>query len=128
MSLLITVLMIPAILAGIVALTLWHLPVPMKACVAQMPSWFIALATHVLVALWIGGVTGHLFGFGISLWLFLISYLWLKDELMEQTKEFWEAWWLKDRVKVILTKFNQVYSRITSKWVVNPTPEVEVAE
>lgn len=88
MSLLITLLLVPACIALIVSLAFAHMPKCIQSLVGLCPSWLWALILHVATYLLLGGVTGHLIALGLDPWVFLIHWLFLRDYCKNNTSDY----------------------------------------
>lgn len=97
MSLLITVLLIPCIIAIFILFILSHMPNCVNYVIGRLPSWVFSTSLHIIVYILIGGVTGHLIALAIDPILFLMHYFFYKDYARRST----EAWASRNHARIL---------------------------
>lgn len=72
-----------AVLAGVLAVSVTHLPSWLTKLLLKVPAWLQAVILHFGYAGWIGGVTGHLMGAPLAVIWYCI-YVWILVPMMQE--------------------------------------------
>ena len=84
-------ILLSLIFAGIITLSLTHMPLFFKRLLNMCPDWLFAAIIHFGYGGWIGGVTGHMLGAFLSIPMYFIKKYYLNTAFGKELDEAWKA-------------------------------------